>query len=172
VASDGTQGNGLSYYPSISADGRYVAFGSGASNLAPGDTNNERDVFLHDRESGATTRVSVASDGAQGNSRSGAPAISADGRYVAFGSGASNLAPGDTNNAWDVFLHDRQSGATTRVSVASDGTQGNNDSVQFYPVISADGRYVSFESGASNLAPGDTNNAWDVFLHERSPESP
>ncbi|MDT7943806.1 MAG: hypothetical protein RQ985_04565, partial [Dehalococcoidia bacterium] len=160
--SDGTEGNGYSWFPSISADGRYVAFESIASNLVPGDTNGVSDVFVHDRLTGQTTRVSVASDGTQGHSASDHPSISADGRYVAFESFASNLVPGDTNGKRDVFVHDRLTGQTARVSVASDGTQGNGDSI--YPSISADGRYVAFVSGASNLVPGDANGNIDVFI--------
>ena len=165
VASDGAQGNRYSYDPSISADGRYVAFYSYASNLVSGDTNGVYDVFVHDRQSGQTTRVSVASDGAQGNNGSYYdPSISADGRYVAFDSSASNLVSGDTNGARDVFVHDRQGGGTTRVSVASDGAQGGTGS--WNPSISADGRYVAFYSGASNLVSGDTNGTDDVFVHD------
>jgi Tol biopolymer transport system component len=165
VASDGTQGNSHSVSPSISADGRYVAFSSLASNLVPGDTNGKQDIFVHDRLTGQTTRVSVASDGTQGNGDSDFASISADGRYVAFSSLASNLVAGDTNGTWDVFVHDRLTGQTTRVSVASDGTQGNEDSIGVE--ISADGRYVAFTSLASNLVAGDTNGTWDVFVHDR-----
>jgi archaellum component FlaF (FlaF/FlaG flagellin family) len=111
---------------------------------------------------GQTTRVSVASDGTEGNGDSWAPSISADGRYVAFTSRASNLVPGDTNGTWDVFVHDRVTGQTTRVSVASDGTEGNGASE--FPSISADGRYVAFISEASNLVPGDTNDKRDIFV--------
>ncbi len=167
VASDGTQGNGGSWISSISADGRYVAFYGTASNLVPGDTNATYDVFVHDRDSGATTRVSVASDGTQGNNWSSWPSISADGRCVAFYSRASNLVPGDTNVKDDVFVHDRDSGATTRVSVASNGTQGNGHSGSYGLSISPEGRYVAFESRASNLVPGDTNGQGDVFVHDR-----
>jgi PKD repeat protein/Tol biopolymer transport system component len=165
VASDGAQANSLSYWPSISANGRYVAFTSLANNLVSGDTNNADDIFVHDRQTGQTTPVSVASDGTQGNARSIMPSISADGRYVAFFSDASNLVSGDTNDYMDVFVHDRQTGQTSRVSVASDGTQGNNGS--FAPSISADGRYVAFFSDASNLVSGDTNDYMDVFVHDR-----
>jgi Tol biopolymer transport system component len=165
VASDGTQGNSDSWYSLISADGRYVAFSSWASNLVPDDTNNYQDVFVHDRQTGLTARVSVASDGTQGNYDSESRSISADGRYVAFESWASNLVPGDTNGSQDVFVHDRQTGITTRVSVASDGTQGNGESYE--PSISADGRYIAFESGASNLVPGDTNGFRDIFVHDQ-----
>jgi len=165
VASDGTQGNGHSYFHSISADGRYVAFESSASNLVNGDTNGADDVFVHDRQTGQTTRVSVASDGSQGNESSGYPSISADGRYVAFNSGASNLVSGDTNGTNDVFVNDRQTGQTTLVSVDSDGSQGN--SYSNYPSISAEGRYIAFWSHASNLVSGDTNGTSDIFVHDR-----
>jgi Tol biopolymer transport system component len=164
VASNGTQGNSWSYEPSISADGRYVAFYSIATNLVPGDTNGADDVFVHDRQTGETSRVSIASDGTQGNSWSVGSSISADGRYVAFSSSASNLVPGDTNNRRDIFVHNRQTGQTSRISVASNGNQGNGDS--FWPSLSANGRYVAFSSAASNLVPGDTNNWRDVFVHD------
>jgi YVTN family beta-propeller protein/VCBS repeat-containing protein len=165
VASDGTQGNEISFGPVLSADGRFVAFQSFANNLVPGDTNTAHDVFVHDRQTRATTRVSVASDGTQGNGFSFEPALSGDGRFVAFHSRATNLAPGDTNNTEDVFVHDRQTGATTRVNLATDGSQGNDSSIE--PALSADGRFVAFFSLATNLAPGDTNNAYDVFVHDR-----
>ncbi len=165
IASDGTQGNNGSYFSSISADGRYVAFDSDANNLVSGDTNGTLDAFVHDRQTGQTTRVSIASDGTQGNDNSSLSSISADGRYVTFSSGADNLVIGDTNGVWDAFVHDRQTGQTTRVSIASDGTQGNADS--FWSFISADGRYVAFESFANNLVGGDTNDVFDVFVHDR-----
>ena len=165
VASDGTQGNGNSSNPSISSDGRYVAFHSGATSLVPGDTNGHSDVFVHDRQTGQTTRVSVASDGSQGNKGAGGQSISADGRYVAFHSTASNLVPGDTNSTGDVFAHDRETGQTTRVHVASDGTEANGYSDE--TSISADGRYVIFASWASNLVSDDTNGRKDIFVHDR-----
>ena len=165
IASDGAQGNNDSWMASISADGRCVAFESAASNLVPGDTNGCRDIFVHDRHTGTTTRVSVASDGAQSNGPSSLPSISADGRFVAFSSWSSNLVPDDTNGCGDVFVHDRETRVTTRVSVASDGTQGNGHSS--YPSISADGRFVVFWSEASNLVPDDTNGCGDVFVHDR-----
>ena len=172
MASGGTQGNQDSAAPAISADGRFVAFASPASNLVAGDTNDRVDVLVQDRDTKATTRVSVASGGTQGNHDSGAPAISADGRLVAFASQASNLVAGDTNARADVFVHDRDTGATTRVSVASDGTQGNagsNNAVgSGTPALSADGRFVAFSSGATNLVAGDTNTWADVFVHDRS----
>ena len=166
VASDGTEANGYSYYPTISADGRFAAFGSSASNLVAGDTNAAEDVFIHDRQTGQTTRISVASDRAQGNGDSWKPSPSADSRFVAFDSAASNLVAGDTNGKWDIFLHDRQTGQTTRLSVAPDGAQGNGDSR--YPCIGAEGLLVAFYSGAGNLVAGDTNGSNDVFLHVRA----
>ncbi|MBI4329219.1 MAG: hypothetical protein HY685_05090 [Chloroflexi bacterium] len=168
VASDGTQGSDESFTPAIGAHGRYVAFDSMASNLVGGDTNGSPDVFVHDRQAGTTTRVSVASDGTQGNGVSFtgySSVIGAHGRYVAFVSLASNLVAGDTNGIEDVFVHDRKTGTTTRVSVASDGSQGNNMSRG--PAISGDGRSVTFESLASNLVAGDTNSLWDVFARDR-----
>jgi hypothetical protein len=110
--------------PSVSADGRYVAFASDATNLITGDTNGNRDVFVRDRATGATQRVSVSSNGAQGDFASSFPSISADGRYVAFESLAFNLVAGDTNSAADIFVRDREAGATGRVSVSSAGAQG------------------------------------------------
>ena len=171
IASDDTEGNSSSATPAVSVDGRYVAFQSFASNLISGDTNGQGDIFVHDRQTGQITRVSVASDGTEGNNFSGfSPAISADGRYVAFHSYASNLVSDDTNGRPDVFVHDRQTGQTTRVSTASDGTEGNNHSLFYYPAFSADGRFVAFYSTASNLVSGDTNGMGDVFVHDRGPE--
>src|SRR5207248_6383455 len=113
-----------------------------------------------------TERVSVDSDGNQGNYCTGVESsISADGRFVAFSSYATNLVPGDTNGWADVFVHDRQTRTTERVSVGSTGNQG--DRLSFYPVLSADGRFVAFVSEATNLVPGDTNRARDVFIHDR-----
>ena len=165
VASGGMQGNSSSLEPSLSADGRYVGFASVASTLVAGDTNGASDVFVHDRQTGETRRVSVASDGTQGNSQSIEPWLSVDGRYVAFASVASTLVAGDTNGVYDVFVHDRQTGETQRVSVASNGAQGNLESHQ--PSLSADGRYVAFPSLATTLVAGDANGTRDVFVHDR-----
>lgn len=164
VASDGALANSESYAPSISADGRYVAFTSSADNLVSGDTNETSDVFIHDTQPAQTVRVSVASDGTQGNGYSFLPSISADGRYVAFVSRASNLASGDTNDLADIFLHDTQTNQITRISIASDGTQGNGES--WAPAVSADGRYVAFQTDANNLVDGDTNAATDIFVRD------
>ena len=162
VASDGTKGNDVSMSGALSADGRYVGFYSYAANLVAADTNLMPDVFVHDRQTGQTTLVSVASNGTQGNEPSGLPALSADGRHVAFESYASNLVAGDTNSSRDVFLHDRQTARTIRVSVASDGAQGNAYSED--PALSADGQWVTFTSRASNLGPPDTNADDDIFV--------
>jgi Tol biopolymer transport system component len=170
VGSSGRQCNGPSGSGAISADGRYVAFSSNASNLVLGDTNHRPDVFVHDRETGRTTRVSVNSGGRQGNGESYGPAISADGRYVAFTSSASNLVPRDTNGRADVLVHDLKTGRTTRVSVSSRGQEARgfaSGTGSNAPSISADGRYVAFHSEASNLVPGDTNNVFDIFVHDR-----
>ena len=164
VDSSGVEGNGNSFSPDISDDGRLVAFYSFATNLVTGDTNNAPDVFVHDLVSGVTERASVDSAGVEGNGRSLLPAISRDGHFVAFYSLATNLVAGDTNGSDDVFVHDRQSGATVRVSVDSGGTQGNGSSLR--PAISGDGCIVTFDSSASNLVAGDTNNTSDVFAHD------
>jgi len=116
---------------------------------------------------GTTTRVSVASAGTQADGTSDRPVISSDGRYVVFRSIAANLVSGDTNGTWDVFVHDRQTGQTTRVNVASDGTQGDEDAGYYGTSISADGRYVAFESRSSRLVTGDTNGWHDIFVHDR-----
>lgn len=162
---DGTEGNHDSWDGDISADGRFVTFDSRASNLVPNDTNGTRDIFMHDRESGETTRINVNEAGIEGNSVSSRPRMSADGRYVTYFSYASNLVIPDTNSANDTFVYDRQTGLTSRVSVDSLGNQSNGGSN--LPDISADGRFVVFESTASDLVPDDTNFTQDIFVHDR-----
>lgn len=161
----GKHGNDTSFAPSLSAIGRFVAYASNADNLVPFDTNSACDVFVFDIQTGEAVRVSVKSTGEEGNDWSGEPQISADGRFVAFSSLAGNLVPGDSNGKKDVFMHDTLTGETRRVSVASGGTQGNDDTR--VPSISSDGRYVSFSSYASNLVAGDTNAAADIFVHDQ-----
>lgn len=165
VAAGGAVVNGRSHWASLSGDGRFVEFESQASNLIAGDTNNLRDVFVVDRQSGQSSRASIAPNNQEANAHSFASDISADGRYVAFESWASNLVSGDSGNVWDVFVYDRQSGQTSRVSMASSGTQGNDSSTS--PQISDDGRYVAFDSSASNLVAGDNNGVSDIFVHDR-----
>ncbi len=164
VDSAGNQANSISLYTALSADGRYVAFVSAADNLVPDDTNGAMDVFVHDRQTGRTTRVSVDSAGREGDGASYSPALSADGQCVAFASEATNLVAGDTNGGADVFVHDCQSGRTTRVSVDSAGNQGTGFST--WPSLSADGGTVAFYSDAADLVPGDTNGVADVFVHD------
>jgi hypothetical protein len=183
ISSSGAQNNdpgASSTSPDISADGRFVVFASTAVNLVPGDTNGVRDVFVRDRQTGTTERVSVAAGGAQGDGPSPSngirggttfgPAISADGRFVVFDSSTTNLVSGDTNTCVnpgaysfttpgscpDTFVHDRQAGTTERVSVDSAGAQANDASTD--PAISGDGSVVAFFSAASNLVPNDTNS--------------
>ena len=171
VDSNGVGADSVSELAAISADGRFVAFTSLATNLVPGDTNGTSDVFVRDRLTGATERVSVDGRGRQGNDASGLigvggyPAISADGRFVAFPSFASNLVMGDTNGVGDVFVRDRILGTTERVSVGSGGTQADSDCDS--PAISADGRFVAFGSRATSLVPNDGNFMNDVFVRDR-----
>jgi archaellum component FlaF (FlaF/FlaG flagellin family) len=152
VSSSGEEANGSSNLSSLSGDGRYVAFESWASNLVPGDTNGFIDVFVHDWLTGSTTRVSVSSSGSQGNFGGSAPSISTDGRFVSFESDSVDLVPGDTNGRKDIFLHDRETATTERVSLGPNAAQANHQSVD--ASISADGRHVAFESFATNLIQG------------------
>ena len=162
VSAAGEQSTGDSYGPAISADGRYVAFTSSASNLAAGDTNNELDIFVRDRLAHTTVLVSTGPHGALADGPSVAPSISADGRVVAFESDADNLVAGDTNGTGDVFLHDVVTDMTRRLSIEGHGTQ--TESPSFGAAISADGSSVAFESFSSRLVPDDTNGALDVFV--------
>ena len=168
VDSTGALGNGDSGLDgfAISRDGRYVAFGSAATNLVAGDTNGVVDAFIRDRQTGTTERVSVDGSGTQGDGASNAYSVTADGRYVGFSSMASNLVPGDTNAKLDAFVRDRQTGTTERVSVDSAGVQGNNSSN--VPAMTPDGRFAIFSSRASNLVQRDMNGHYDVFLRDRA----
>ena len=163
VDSAGNLGNSFSYTPSLSADGRFVAFTSNASNIVPGDTNNTYDIFVRDTLTNTTTRLSVDSAGNQADRNSDGASISADGRFVAFNSDASNIVPGDTNNSFDIFVRDRLTNTTTRVSVDSAG----NPASGFSSSISADGRFVAFSSSASSILPGDTNDEPNIFVRDR-----
>lgn len=160
----GAQTNGGSRYPVLSGDGRYLAYESAASNLVPGDTNGVRDVFLYDRVTGSTTRISTAAGGAQADGESVDSFVSPDGRYVAFESTATNLVPGDTNGKRDVFVKDVQTGAIYRASVDSSGAQGNGDSQDC--AISDQGLLVTFSSLATDLVGGDANGYEDIFVHD------
>jgi Tol biopolymer transport system component len=170
LGAGGAQANAHSSACSISADGRFVAFQSGASDLVAGDTNSFDDIFVRDRLAGTTQRVSVASGGAQSNGFSLAPSISANGQCVAFWAYATNLVPGDTNGWGDSFVHDRLNGVTERVSVDSGGAQANFGG--FDPSISSDGQLVVFFGPATSLVAGDTNGFDDVFVRDRGAPPP
>ncbi len=159
VSSSGVQGNAVSLVGAISANGRYVAFTSAASNLVRGDTNKYADVFVRDLKNSTTRRVSVSTSGRQGKGYSGAPSISADGRYVAFTSAAANLTPRDRNGEQDIFVRDLRRHTTTRVSIPDRGRQFNGSSA--WGVVSDDGRYVAFVAN-----PNHPDN-FDVFLRDR-----
>ena len=210
VSSEGVKGNGFSYFPSISADGRYVIFRSNSNNLVSVDTNSGDDIFVRDLVNDTTTLVSVNSEGIQENASYYSPNISADGRYVSFFSISAEyngintefssnifvrdlvngtttsfpvssssmghtmsadgryiayetLKPG-SNISEEIFIRDLVTGTTELVSISSEGVKGNGSS--FSPSMSADGRYVAFESNADNLVNGDTNNTTDVFVRD------
>ncbi|NQU50715.1 MAG: PD40 domain-containing protein [Planctomycetes bacterium] len=165
VRANGVEGNLGSSFPCISADGRFVAFHSVANNLVTDDSNNQVDIFLHDRNLGITGRVSVTSAGGQANNRSQEPSMSANGRWIAFQSMATNLTSSDSNGVSDIFVRDNLTMTTEMISVSSTGLQANADCLD--AVISADGRFVSFYSEASNLVTGDSNGVADVFVHDR-----
>jgi Tol biopolymer transport system component len=175
VGSAGEEANGGSGPPRLSADGRWAVFSSDASNLTPGDTNGARDVFVRDRQTGRTLRVSADLGGADSDGPSDLPEISRDGRVVAFNSDASDLVVSDRNGVWDAFIRELASGRTRRVSVDSAGIEANGSSTD--PLegagsmsLSVDGRFAGFSSNATNLVPdpilglGDTNGVRDVFL--------
>ncbi len=156
----------------ISRDGRFIAFSSAASNLVPGDTNGTTDVFVYDQVNGSMERVSVSNGGAQGNAVSDQPSISQDGRYVAFRSFATSLLAGDTNNVADIYLRDRQTNTTTRISLGNGGVQALNGP-SYTPAISPglDGCYIAFTSDADNLG-ADADTISDVFVRNRCASPP
>lgn len=170
-STQGVQSSAFCSFSAVSADGRYVVFASQASNFVAGDTNGVGDVFLRDVVAGTTIRVSQTQSGIQGDQESGWPggvAISADGRWVAFASAATNLVPNDTNGLPDIFLYDRTTGALTRVSVATNGQQGTGTFGCFDPSLSADGRYIAFDAAENGLDPSDGNvNGTDIYVHDR-----
>lgn len=171
VDPSGRGADSMSWDSSISSDGTTVAFASFGATLIPNDTNNQTDIFVRDLVNSQTQRVSEDSNGAQANSYSLLTALSADGQVVVFTSEASNLVTSDLNEAPDVFVHDRETGTTSMVTVNSDGQQATYGAAVYGMLsvdISADGRYVTYESFASNLVPGDNNNHIDVFVHDRT----
>jgi Tol biopolymer transport system component len=166
VSSSGSEGFGRAFDASLTARGRYVVFTSSTRDLVRRDTNLADDVFVHDRRTGRTNRVSVSSDGDEADGDSVEASISPGGRYVAFASSASNLVTGDTNATWDIFMHDRKTGITERISVSSSGEE--TDLGSSWPSISTAAHFVTFTSAATNLVPNDTNAADDVFVRNRS----
>ncbi|KAF0191837.1 MAG: WD40 domain-containing protein [Gammaproteobacteria bacterium] len=182
VGGNGAQANDMSYEPFLSSDGRYATFLSSADNIAPGDNNGVywrgADIFVRDRIARSTVLISISTSGAGGNGRSEQGAMSSDGRYVVFVSRADNLAPDDINGAADIFLHDRDTdgngvfdeagrSSTELISTAFDGRRALDDSE--WPSISDDGRYVAFQSRATNLATAsqDGSPAWRIFVRDR-----
>jgi Tol biopolymer transport system component len=168
TASGGAEVTGFSGVPSISGDGRYVAFESDSTTLVAGDTNARTDIFVKDRTTNATTRVSVATGGVQANNRSTNPKISGDGRYVVFASLASNLVSGDTNGTEDAFLHDRQTGITERVSLNSSEQQAASPCWSRHPAVSDDGRFIAFQSNPCAWGLPSVLNGASIWLRDRT----
>ena len=169
ISSEGTPGEGISYGPTISENGRYVVFTSKASNLVQNDNNGFGDVFLHDRQTGETRLISISNNGEQGNGTSGGPVITPNGRYIVYSSVADNLIDGDINLGNDLFLFDVYTEETSLISVNSDGIQGTGGAS--HPAVSADGLRIVASSGATNFgAVEDTNGETDIFLFERQIE--
>jgi Tol biopolymer transport system component len=169
VTATGGEADGDSSQPDISADGRYVVFSSTATNLVPGDTDGVADVYVRDRATHSTLRISVGRAKQQPDGDSLKPAISADGKTVSFTSAADNLVDGDHNQLNDVFVRNLAGHRTERVTVADDGREQNasvNPSFTQVSDLSADGKTVVFDSDATNLVPGDTNDDTDVFVRD------
>lgn len=167
VSSSGAQADNESWFPSLSWDGRYVVFESGASNLVDGDTNGSWDIFVHDRLTHTTTRASVTSDGTEADAGCDTATISGDGRMVGFESGATNLVRDDTNDEYDQFVHDRLTGVTERVTVRTNGAEGEGsdfgDVERYMLALSMDGSAAAFRSGLA-LVADDTNDTDDVYV--------
>lgn len=167
TTSAGVEGNSASTRPVVSTDGRFVAFESTSTNLVPPDTNGSRDIFVKDTGDENIQLISSSSAGAPATGSSSSPAITPSGRYIAFSSLAANLVDGDTNGQADIFIKDRETGATSRLNTGGDGVQSNGGAAN--PVLSADGRFVAFETSATNLRTGgDNNSAWDIYLKDSS----
>jgi len=164
VGTGGAESNRNSFNPRVSADGKFVVFSSLATNLVAGDTNDEEDIFVTELATGVTKRVNVSTAGGQTNDAIIGFAISGDGRYITFDSIASNLVASDTNTAYDIFVRDTVTNTTIRISNGIGGAQSNGLSLN--PVISQSGRYIAYESRATNLVSGDTNSQSDIFLYD------
>ncbi|NET45183.1 hypothetical protein [Okeania sp. SIO2B3] len=164
VNSAGELGNDSSDDPSISADGRFIAFSSTADNLVSGDTNEVQDIFVYDQQTGVTSLVFVNSSGEQGNRDSQIPIISADGSEILFNSFADNLVPGDTNEKQNIFIRELETGITTQFNPDSSGNQVNRNS-RIYS-MSSNGRFITFSSSVvDNLVPGEEN--CQMYIHDR-----
>jgi WD40-like Beta Propeller Repeat len=168
VGTGGVEANSESFEPTLSGDGRVLAFASGASNLTAGVSGTSTiNVYRRDLTTGVNTLVSahLSTGAGVGGSK---PALSEDGTRLAFYSFSSNIAAGDTNGLWDIFVYDARTGARTRVSLASGGVERNQGSEsasrEVAPAISGNGRYVAFATTASNMVAGDSNGAQDVFV--------
>ena len=156
--------NAISYRGQISANGRFAVFESEGTSLVPNDINGVSDVFMRDLQLGTIVRVSVDAAGLEADGGGGNPSISADGHFVAFESGATNLLPGDMNGFSDIYVKDTVTGAVSRASLTSTGGEPNNEAIN--ASISGDGRFVVFDSEADNLVPNDTNGAGDIFVRD------
>lgn len=165
AGTNGRQGNDRSLQPSISRDGRFVAFVSLADNMHEADRNGVSDVYVYDGDQERLELISVDNQGAQANHHSKHATISDDGRYVAYQSMATNLVDDDSDKLWDIYVHDRHEGVTELISRNLNGGAGSMDSQR--PSISADGRYIAFESWADDLVAGDQNYFSDVFVMDR-----
>ncbi|WOH39431.1 thrombospondin type 3 repeat-containing protein [Thalassotalea fonticola] len=161
----GVKGNGWSTFPSISGDGRYVAFRSHSTNLDAADTDTWADIYLYDRQDDVMELVSKNAAGVKGNGYSYTPSVSGDGGYVTFSSRSTNLDAADTDTREDIYVYDRQDDVLELVSKSTAGVKGNYDSNK--PSISANGRYVAFSSFATNLDATDTVIGYDIYVYDR-----
>lgn len=160
----GEEGNGESGFPSISDNGRFVAFHSGATNFVVNDINQTYDIFIRDVWLNVLERASFSSTGEEANGTSGVPGLSGDGRFISFLSYATNLVVNDTNQVVDIFIRDRETGITERVNVNNAGQEAEPWSWSYEPGVSLDGSLAVFTSVAANLVSGDSNGVNDVFV--------
>ncbi len=166
VSSAGVQANGASQNPRLSADGRFVAFSSDATNLVAGDTNGKTDIFVYDQVTQVTSRINLDQDGKPANDSAANPVISADGRYVAFSSAATNLVTGVTNHVENIYVADRLTGGIERVNVTPSGVEP--DAACRYPDMSADGRILAFLSNTKKFLPqGSGSGVQQIYVKDR-----
>jgi Tol biopolymer transport system component len=170
VYNGGFEADGNSFHPTLSADGRLVAFESDSFNLAWNDPDEGFDIYVYDRQADVIASASVDDAGNMGDDTSTWPSMTPDGRYVAYATDATDIVPGDLNGARDIVLYDRLSGAANRLSLGNSGAEADGDSS--HPSISDDGTLVAYESNASNLVPGDSNRATDIFLRDTTLNPP